>query len=436
MLATQKNEIIVFGASGDLAKRKIYPSLHSLYTKAKISHNNTRVIGYGRSPMDKETFQTHISSMIPKTSRSYDFSGLSESSVPSVPSDLSEFLDMCSYVSGQYTSFEALSNHLHSPSTTPYTNINRMFYLSIPSTIYTDVIENIYPLFSTTGWNRVLIEKPIGRDMESFQDLKRVLLSRIPDIDLYCIDHYLGKSVIQSIPDVRKQYYHLWNPQNIERIDILFSERIGIEDRRYFDDFGIVRDIVQNHLLQVCAVALSDNRKDIFKHMQPIDGVGSVFGQYKGYRDSPFVAQDTITPTYFQGSLYVKDGQWDHVPITITAGKALPKDMVEIVLITKDKKTIRIEIQPNPSITIGSAGSAEGAEGAEGTGSTVGSDSTVIHYPQTSAYETILHEALHGQKRLFVSMDEIEDSWKTLANVLDAHTKPLLYEFGSMTLEA
>jgi glucose-6-phosphate 1-dehydrogenase len=349
----------------------------------------TRIIGYGRTQMTPDKFAAHVSSMIPRKD---------------VRSD---FLDICSYISGKYDDFgelrQELGHDLHP--------CNRMFYLSIPSTCYEQVIANVGDLYSSTGWNRVLIEKPIGRDLQSFIELRDRIQKYIPLSDVFCVDHYLAKPVVQSIPDVRRHYKDVWNPNNITRIDITFSERIGIEDRQYFDDFGIIRDVVQNHLLQLCAVVLSDDKKEIFRHMQPMDATKSIFGQYEEYRASSYVADHSLTPTYFEGELRVTDGLWDGIPICIRAGKAMPVDKVEAVLTLKNNNTIRIEVQPNGAIQV---------------------EDEVITYTTKNAYETVLDKAIHdGERDMFVSWGEIEQSWKVLENVLNTDIQPLPYAFGS-----
>lgn len=371
-----KNEVIVFGASGDLAKRKIYPAMHSLYVNNKV---NTRIIGYGRTPMSQTSFHKHITSMIPH----HDIS--------------SNFTEICSYVNGPYNNFNTLKNDLKSS--------NRLFYLSIPSTIYNDVITNISTLFSKDGWNRVLIEKPIGQNLDTFYALQKTLLNHVPEADIFCVDHYLGKMVLTQLPRIQQSYKHIWNSTNIKHVDICFSEKKGIEEREYFDDFGIIRDVVQNHLLQVCAIVLGHKQK-----LKNIHVSSATFGQYQGYHDSKFVKRGSKTPTFFKGTLHITDGVWNNVPVTIKAGKALDSDKVEVILTLRDDKLIYIRIQPDPVIHI---------------------DNEVHEFNNINAYEIVLQKAIEGKKDAFVSLEEIEDSWKILDNVLDNDSEPFIYKPGA-----
>lgn len=386
MLKSQKNDVVIFGASGDLARRKIYPSLYSLHEK-KMLPVNTNIIGYGRSEFTKQEFHEKISSFVKMSD---------------------DFLHICEYVTGRYDSIESLNSLTSLQSQGEDNEIcNRLFYLSTPATVYEDILKCIPMLYSKTGWNRILIEKPFGSDMDTFLDLKNVLETYTNPNDVFCVDHYLWKTVVNDIANIRDTYSDRWNIRNIASIYVSFRETIGIEDRQYFDEFGIVRDIIQNHVLQILAQTISTDRYSVLRHCSRLDPEASIFGQYIGYRTSKYVSSASTTPTYFHGMMYYCDGVHDDVPIFVEAGKRMYSEYVHICIELRDGKKITLKIQPEYTIEI---------------------DTICLQYEKRNAYEDMLRDIMNVCNTAnFVTLDEIRESWRIVQDVLNVEKEPIEY---------
>lgn len=361
------NQVVVFGASGDLAKRKIYPALHSLYTK-RVIPEDIEIIGYGRSDFDRKSFINQVTQFI------------------SAPLDDS-FVDRCSYIQGAYDDLDPLKTHLVAT--------NRIFYMSLPPSLYEDVTRNLPCMFSGTGWNRVVMEKPFGKDLHSFQHLRTAIERYIPHDSLYLMDHYLAKSAV----DYMRSSSDLLEPMPT-RIDVVFSENIGLEGRRYFDDYGIVRDVVQNHILQLIAVLLGSDKLSILRELTRMKPEDTRLGQYKGY---PFLP--SRTPTYVETEV-----SWRGIPITIKAGKALPDRMVELQLYYEDEEqNKRINVQPYGAVMNSC-------------------QSLLLDFNRPEdAYEIAIGDVFKGDHTRFTSMEEIEESWKIVDGILEMDVVPFEY---------
>lgn len=355
------HQVVVFGASGDLAKRKIYPALHSMHYR-KILPENTYITGYGRTQMSTDTFSQHISQNI-----EYDKS----------------FIDICSYRQGGYEwndGFSELVNTLEYKK--DYDICNRLFYVSLPPSVYSDIISNLPAMFSQDGWNRVIIEKPFGKDLQSFYTLRDVITKSISKDSIYCIDHYLAKAtilkLIEQIPNIVPN-----------EIRITWYEKKGTEGRPYFAEYGIIRDIIQNHILQIVSVLTVDTwtteeKVRILRSINTVDPNTVTIGQYVGYDDSE---------TFAKMPLCINNKKWKDVPVHVSVGKGMNCDKVEIQL---GQDVYFIEKQN-----------------------------------ETKSYEILIEDALKGDKSKFVSFEEIEESWRILDDVLKHTYTPFKYQFGS-----
>jgi len=364
--------VVVFGASGDLAKRKIYPALHSLYNKRAIPED-VDIIGYGRSEFDRQSFINQITQFIPRPFNDC-------------------FVDKCSYIQGSYDDLKALQARLPEEG-------NRIFYMSLPPSLYEGVAEIIPSLFSVSGWNRVVMEKPFGRDTNSFRDLRAAIERYVPAESLFLMDHYLAKSAV----DYMRTCKNLLDPMP-KHIEVVFSENIGLEGRRYFDDYGIVRDVVQNHILQLIAVLFGHQDKlSVLQELSRMKSHETRVGQYAGY---PFLP--SITPTYVETRL-----EWRGIPIVIKAGKALADRLVEIRLYHDDEShDKRINVQPY--------------------GAVMDADKSLLldfNRPE-DAYEIAIGDVFKGDNTRFVSMAEIEESWKIVDDVVRMEVQPFEYQPG------
>uniref|UniRef100_A0A2K6S085 glucose-6-phosphate dehydrogenase (NADP(+)) n=1 Tax=Saimiri boliviensis boliviensis TaxID=39432 RepID=A0A2K6S085_SAIBB len=382
---------IIMGASGDLAKKKIYPTIWWLFRDGLLPEN-TFIVGYARSRLTVADIR--------KQSEPF-FKATAEEKLK-----LEDFFARNSYVAGQYddaASYQRLSSHmnaLHQGS-----QANRLFYLALPPTVYEAVTKNIHEFcMSQTGWNRVIVEKPFGRDLQSSDRLSNHISSLFREDQIYRIDHYLGKEMVQNLMVLRfanRIFGPIWNRDNIACVILTFKEPFGTEGRGgYFDEFGIIRgpgrqggpgnescslslgslvwglqalepgqqggelralassflrDVMQNHLLQMlCLVAMekpastnSDDVRDekvkVLKCISEVQASNVVLGQYvgnpdgegeatKGYLDDPTVPRGSTTATFAAVVLYVENERWDGVPFILRCGKALNERKAEVRL--------------------------------------------------------------------------------------------------------
>lgn len=248
--ANEKLTIIILGASGDLAKRKTYPALFTLYSK-NLLPEQCKILGYARSALSNDTHKETI-----------------RKNLKGDDAEVGAFLDITEYVPGQYCLaddsggrhvFEALCNKIDEHEAGEG-RCNRLFYLALPPIIYPEVCANIKRSCKETagGWTRIILEKPFGHDLASSDELNRHICSLYDETQLYRIDHYLGKELVQNLVVMRfanRFFSPIWNRDNISNVQIIFKEKIGCQGRGgYFDKYGIIRDIIQNHLIQVMAL--------------------------------------------------------------------------------------------------------------------------------------------------------------------------------------
>ena len=338
--------ITVLGASGDLARKKTYPALFSLWKAGHVPFN-TKILGYARSKLELDEFKGKIRLFLKDSSNE----------------KIEHFLSICDYVQGEYSSIEEgppcffglnevieqlerevevnwKENAFITPSTSAAENKkykrvvgNRIFYLALPPVVYPSVCAEIKAsaMSSTKGsWTRVVVEKPFGKDLESSEKLNQSLSALFSEEQLYRIDHYLGKELVQNLVVMRfanRFISPLWNRDNIANVQIIFKEPFGTEGRGgYFDDYGIIRDVIQNHLLQImCLVAMEkpcslspddirDEKLKVLRCIAPVSTDNVVVGQYStgphgqpAYVDDPGVPENSMAPTFCTCVMYVKN---------------------------------------------------------------------------------------------------------------------------------
>lgn len=437
MLKTQTcNHVVVFGASGDLAKKKIYPALFSLYNE-RLLPTNTKVIGYARTNMTTPQFHERIGHHLKCRLKSphndtCDLNAL-------------YFLDECSYVQGGYTSFDMqVLQHVLSTDENTFSINNRLFYMSLPPSMYLQVAEIMPTLYSKKGWNRVIIEKPFGRDVSSSQMLTDSINKYVAEGDVYRIDHYLGKELVENITTLRFQntiFRALWSREYIDSVHIQCWETIGIENRGYFDEYGITRDIIQNHLLQILALiamedpsssSISTEKASVLKSIIPAQPEDAIFGQYDSYIQHGCVKPNSTTETYAQMKIFIDNERWQGVPFIVEAGKGMPEKKVEIRIVFKSsanepKNELVLRVQPNEGIMLKINSKIPGFEKATSTDTlNLSYESHVI----PDAYEKLLMDAFHGNQEMFISSQELHASWIALDNVIQANIQPRIYTFG------
>ncbi|TKY64416.1 Glucose-6-phosphate 1-dehydrogenase [Spatholobus suberectus] len=346
--------ITVVGASGDLARKKIFPALFALFYEDWLPENFL-VFGFARTKMTNEELRNMISQTL--TCRIDKRENCEDK--------MDQFLKRCFYHSGQYNSedhFSELDSKLKEKEGGKLSN--RLFYLSIPPNIFVDAVRCAsLKASSKDGWTRVIVEKPFGRDSESSSELTKHLKQYLTEDQIFRIDHYLGKELVENLSVLRFSnlvFEPLWSRNYIRNVQLIFSEDFGTEGRGgYFDNYGIIRDIMQNHLLQILALFametpvsldaedIRNEKVKVLRSMRPLQLENVVVGQYKGhskggksypgYTDDPTVPKGSLTPTFAAAALFIDNARWDGVPFLMKAGKALHTKRYAIFLLCLGK---------------------------------------------------------------------------------------------------
>jgi glucose-6-phosphate 1-dehydrogenase len=419
--------IVIFGATGDLCKKKLIPALYQLWQK-ELLPDNYLVIGSARREPTVDQWKA---------------------SLGDYPEDFLHHLD---YQCADLSMTETL-RHL------PDYIDDMTYFLSVPPERYENAIINLKEAgcLDDPERSRVVIEKPFGHDYKSAHHLQSLVERHLREKQVYRIDHYLGKDTVNSILATRFSNIllePLWNRQYIDEVQIFATETIGCEGRsQYYETAGAVRDMLQNHILQVlaliameppCRMSAKEVRREKTKvlaatRMSPT----IVLGQYAGYRDEEGVDPNSHTPTYFAGTLFVDNWRWEGVPFNVMTGKSLPYGCVEVVIKLKApplnlyegevNDRIVMRLQPNPHLDIRmdikSPGLNDDVERA-----------TLTHaYPQDRAidgYEKLLYDAINGDQSHFVHADEVMESWRIVDELLcegdqcQIRTTPYIYPKG------
>lgn len=463
--------IIVVGASGDLARRKIFPALFALYCQDLLPESLT-IMGFARSEMDDAAFRERITEHL--TCRYTP-------GEQSCAAKMEAFLDRCHYVAGQYRSTDAMLDLFARLSEfEAHHRTNRMFYLAIPPSVFLDVaraVGNAGFVYcgETSPWSRVVIEKPFGRDRTSSDFLVSELGKVFSEGQVFRIDHYLGKEVIQNLMVLRFAnliFEPIWNRDHIRSVQINWGEQIGVEGRGgYFDSYGIVRDVVQNHLLQILALtamepparldsaAVRDEKVRVLEAVPPVTKRELVLGQYAagtvngvsmpGYRDDPTVPDDSLTPTFAAARLHVENERWHGVPFMIRAGKALNRRTTEIRIAFRPVEgnmfctpagcpapnELLIRVQPDEAIMFRIDSKVPGVDMKLETRDLDLQYGTAFDELIPDAYEDLLLDVLHGEKSLFIRSDELAAAWDIFTPILNESEAdgwiPEAYPFGS-----
>ncbi|WP_337017460.1 glucose-6-phosphate dehydrogenase [Oceanobacillus massiliensis] len=466
--------IVIFGATGDLAKRKLFPSIYRLYQNGKLS-KNFAVVGLARRGWTDDVLRENVAKSI--------------GDAISPNEDLEEFISHFYYQSFDVTdesSYSGLNILINDLEGTYQTEGNRVFYLAMAPEFFGTIANKLQEngLKDSEGWSRLVIEKPFGRDLESAKKLNKELRAAFDEKQIYRIDHYLGKEMVQNIEVIRFAngiFEHLWNNRFISNIQITSSETLGVEERaRYYDHSGAARDMVQNHMLQMVALlameppislTTEEIRSEKIKVLRALRNMDSdkvsqyfVRGQYdsgeiKGeavsaYRDEADELADSNTETFVAGKLLIDNYRWSGVPIYIRTGKHMAEKSTKIVIEFKDipmnlyykrdkdkrPNLLSINIQPNQGITLclnaqksGSGSLAQPIQLAYNHNAVSG-----INTPE--AYEKLLYDCMIGDATNFTHWDEVALSWKFVDTILDVWSKNEAnfpnYKSGSMGPDA
>ncbi|SIS45940.1 glucose-6-phosphate dehydrogenase [Salimicrobium flavidum] len=448
--------IIIFGATGDLAKRKLFPSIHRLYQNGKIGEDFA-VVGIGRRSWSNDLFRSNVRNSLGDDVTEKE----SEAFISHFyyhPFDVSD--------SASYKSLGTLLNDLESDY---HTEGNRIFYLAMAPQFFGTIANNLkkHNLKSDSGWSRLVIEKPFGHDYDSARKLNDQITSAFDESQIYRIDHYLGKEMVQNIEVIRFAngiFEHLWNNRFISNVQITSSEALGVEDRaNYYDVSGATRDMVQNHMLQMVTLLameppinlnpeeIRSEKIKILRAIRAVDednidnyfvrgqyGPGKMFGKkLRGYQEEAEELKNSDTETYVAGKIMIDNYRWAGVPFYIRTGKRLEKKCTKIVVEFQDiplnlyqekrrgksPNLLVINIQPNEGVTLFLNAKKPGMGSFAEPIKLSYTHEAVNSVNTPEAYEKLLHDCMVGDTTNFSHWDEVSLSWRFVDRILKKWSK-------------
>lgn len=436
MNGLHSDALVFFGATGDLAHKKIFPSLHAM---VKRGHLNVPIIGVAKVDWNLDRFRSYARESIERHGGGLDAAAFDK------------LCDLLRYVEGDYkdaATFQAIRKELGSAQ-------RPIHYLAIPPSLFGPVVEQLAKAGCVED-ARIIVEKPFGHDLASAQELNRILLGSFNEHSIFRIDHYLGKRPVRNMIFIRFANVLLesfWNRNQIDSVQITMAENFGVQGRgAFYEQTGAIRDVVQNHLLQILAylameppvktdsTSVRNEKVKVLKAIPPLEAKQLVRGQFRGYRREAGVASDSTVETFAAMQLSVNSWRWQGVPFYIRAGKSLPVTCTEIVIRLRRPPIVfptclpaqnyfRFRISPDTT-------SAFGLTVMDPEEKTIGQQVELLasRHPgaeEMNAYERLFGEAMAGDATSFAREDYIEEAWRIVDPVLKTDTPVYEYAPGS-----
>jgi glucose-6-phosphate 1-dehydrogenase len=442
--------IVIFGASGDLTKRKVIPALYNLCCEGLLPEK-VAIVGYARTEWSEEEFREHAREGVEKFSRTQ------------LEDDKWKvFSELLHYISGEFDEehcFSHLKEELDHLDAELGLEKRRLFYCATPPSAFPLIVRRIGEL-GDPGDARIVIEKPFGHDLASAKELNRIVHEVFDETRVFRIDHYLGKETVQNILMFRfanSMFERIWNSDALDHVQITVAEDLGVEGRgAYYEEAGAIGDILQNHVLQVLAFlamepprslepeAIRDEKVKLLRAVHPFKTDDAVRGQYvtcevdgktvPGYHDEEGVAKDSTTETYAAVRTHIDNWRWSGIPIYLRTGKRLPRRTTQVVVFFREAPGylfeasgmatgvadhIAIQIQPDEGISLAFNAKEPGPDLNIKPVHMTFSYAESFKAEPTEAYERLIMEAMEGDHTLFIREDEVERSWEIVQPILD-----------------
>ncbi len=471
--------MVIFGATGDLTRRMLAPALYNL-ARQRLLPVNFSVVGIARRPMDEESFRQMLREAVDRHSRSGPVD-------PAVWASLAEGIGYLAFETGDARGYRRLAELLARIDQARGTAGNRVFYLATPPSVFAEVVQQLGAAglnrspAGSGGWTRIIVEKPFGRDLESARRLNEQIHAVFDERQVYRIDHYLGKEMVQNLLVFRFAngiFEPIWSRRYVDHVQITVAESVGVEGRgEYYEEAGVLRDMFQNHLMQLLSLtameppvaldadAVRDEKVKVLRAVRPPAGEEAlrqtVRGQYvagyvagqrvPGYREEPSVSPTSTTETFAALRLEIDSWRWAGVPFYLRSGKRMPRRVTEIAVVFKEAplalfgraddgragaNVLAFRIQPDEGIALRFAAKQPGFAMRIRWVTMDFRYGTSFGVELPAAYERLLLDCMLGDATLFTREDEVETAWGIVTPILEAwRARPIAelpaYEAGA-----